>query len=117
MIQLTGLNLQRGGKILLEHATVTIFNGQKVGFVGANGAGKTSLFKVLQGESPVDPSELSLPKELAIAHIQQEISDLTVPALDYVLQGDKEYGRLQRDLAVAEEKEDGNKIAEIHFRL
>lgn len=117
MIQLNGLNLQRGGKILLEHATATIFNGQKVGFVGANGAGKTSLFKVLQGESSFDPSELSVPKELAIAHIQQEIPDLTVPALDYVLQGDKEYGQLQRDLIIAEEKEDGNKIAEIHFRL
>lgn len=117
MIQLTGLNLQRGGKILLDHANLTIFNGQKVGIVGANGAGKTSLFMLLQKEVSVDPSELSLPNDLTIAHIQQEISDLTVSALDYVLQGEKEYGKLQQELAVAEAAEDGNRIAEIHIRL
>lgn len=117
MIQLTGLNLQRGGKILLDHANLTIFNGQKIGIVGANGAGKTSLFMLLQKEVSADPSEISLPNDLVIAHIQQEISDLSVSAMDYVLQGDKEYGRLQQGLVSAEAAEDGHRIAEIHIRL
>ena len=117
MIQLQQATLQRGQRVLLDEAHLTIHAQQKMGIVGANGCGKSSLFLLLQGELALEHGELLLPKQLQIAHIQQQMPSGFQSALDYTLEGDTTYTELQKQLAVAEQHEDGMEIANIHHRL
>jgi len=117
MLTLRDLTLQRGGKPLLEHVSLTIHPGQRVGLVGANGTGKSSLFALLRGHIHADHGDLELPARLTIAHVLQETPALPVSALDYVLDGDRELRAVEAELAVAEAAGDGNRIAERHAHL
>ncbi|HVT36515.1 MAG TPA: ATP-binding cassette domain-containing protein, partial [Nevskiaceae bacterium] len=117
MISLTNATLRRGARTLLENVSFTIFSGQHVGIVGKNGTGKSSLFQLLLGQLHTDAGDASMPKNLAIATVAQETPGLPVPALEYALDGDVELRQLERDLAVAEEKHDGDAISHIHERL
>ena len=69
MIRLTHLTLARGSKRLLEDAALTIHPGHKVGLIGANGSGKSSLFALLRGDIDADAGDLSLPPSWVIAHV------------------------------------------------
>ncbi len=98
MIRLQKASLQRGTKVLLEQADLILYPGQKLGVIGPNGSGKTSLFRLLLGELSVDAGECFVPKEWQIAHMAQEVSEVECTALDYVLTGDAEYVAVQRAL-------------------
>ena len=103
MIKIESLILQRGPLRLLDNANLTLHPGQKVGLLGTNGAGKSSLFALLRGELSADAGDCTLPADWRIAHMQQEISDLERVAVDYVLDGDQRLRDVQRRLAEAEQ--------------
>lgn len=117
MIRLQNLTLQRGPQRLLEGAELTLHAGQKAGLIGANGAGKSSLFALLRGEIGPDSGDCSLPPDWRIAHMRQEIDTLERLAVDYVLDGDIHLRQVQRDLQAAEEAHDGAAIARLHSDL
>ena len=75
MIEMTDLSLQRGGKALLESASLRVNPGENLALVGANGSGKSSLFKLLSGELAYDSGELRLPANWQIAQMRQEVRD------------------------------------------
>lgn len=109
MIKLTGASLQRGHKILLEQASLTVHVGEKLGVIGANGSGKSSLFKLLIGELAVDAGDLHVPGSWQIAHMAQEVGAGDRTALDYVQDGDKELRVIEQQ--IAECVDDGEKLA------
>ena len=88
MIRLQNLTLQRGPQRLLEDAELTLHAGHKAGLIGANGAGKSSLFALLRGELHPDSGDCLLPADWRIAHMRQEVDTLERLAVDYVLDGD-----------------------------
>ena len=90
MIQLQQVELRRGIQALFTRADLTVFPGQKVGIVGANGCGKSSLFALLQGKLHADAGNVSIPAAWVIATVAQETPALDCSALDYVLQGEPE---------------------------
>ena len=117
MIRLENLTLQRGPLRLLEDAELTLHPGQKVGLIGANGAGKSSLFALLRGELTPDAGNCLLPADWRIAHMRQEVETLDRLAVDYVLDGDERLRRVQHDLAAAELAHDGSALARLHAEL
>ncbi|MWV10564.1 ATP-binding cassette domain-containing protein [Pseudomonas sp. R-28-1W-6] len=117
MIRLQNLTLQRGPQRLLEGAELTLHAGHKAGLIGANGAGKSSLFALLRGELGPDAGDCNLPPDWRIAHMRQEVDDLERLAVDYVLDGDSHLRQVQRDLAAAEAAHDGSAIARLHSEL
>ncbi len=98
MIELDAVHLQRGNTPLLENASLRIHPGEKSALVGANGAGKTSLFLLLQGALQVDAGRLSIPVAWRVAHMAQEVATDGRRAIDYVLDGDTELRRIQHAL-------------------
>ena len=117
MIQFTGLRMIRGTKVLLEETDATVFIGQKVGLIGANGCGKSSLFALIRGEIESDLGYCNLPQEWRIVSVAQETPSTERRAIDYVIDGDKKLRELQSQLEQAENEHDGQKIAELHGRL
>lgn len=117
MIQLKQLSFSRDNKQLLNKADLIIHARQKVGLIGTNGSGKTSLIMLIQGLLQADEGELTIPKHLKIAHLQQEIPQSNDAAVNYVIEGDSIYTDLQCRLAQAEECHDGIAIAELHMQL
>jgi ATP-binding cassette subfamily F protein 3 len=117
MIQLQKVSLQRGHNILLEQADLTLHPGWKVGLVGANGAGKTSLFKLILGELHCDSGDLELPGGLRMSHMAQEVPTSDRSALEYVLDGDIELRKVQQQLARAEQEHQHARIGELHAEL
>ena len=117
MIRLQNLVLPRGPQRLLDAAELTLHPGQKAGLIGANGAGKSSLFALLRGELSADGGDCLMPPDWRIAHMQQEVSDLERLAADYVLDGDQHLRAIQRELAMAEAAHDGAAIARLHVDL
>ena len=117
MIRLQDLTLQRGPQRLLDAAELTLHPGQKAGLIGANGAGKSSLFALLRGELGADGGDCLLPPDWRIAHMRQEIETLERPAVDYVLDGDQRLRSIQQQLNEAEAVHDGHAIARLHVEL
>lgn len=113
MIVFSDLSLRRGPKALLESASFSIHPGQKVGLTGANGVGKSSLFSLIRGELGQDSGVFSMPPTWVLAHVKQETPSSTSTALEYALQGDEEYMRVQAQIAEA----DGARLGELHARL
>ncbi|MCQ4348793.1 ATP-binding cassette domain-containing protein [Pseudomonas stutzeri] len=114
MIRIQNLILQRGPQRLLDGAELTLHPGQKVGLVGANGAGKSSLFALLRGELHADGGDCALPADWRIAHMRQEVDTLECRAVDYVLDGDHNLRRIQAELEAAEVAHDGHALARLH---
>jgi ATP-binding cassette subfamily F protein 3 len=117
MLNFKNIALRRGVKVLFDQASFTIHKGQKVGFTGANGAGKSSLFALVRGELHPDEGDFSMPPNLEVAHVDQETPPVSSAAIDYVIDGDREYRRLQQQLDAAEQANDGLKQAELHAAL
>ena len=117
MIEIKNLTLQRGLKVLLDHAALSLAPGRRVGLIGKNGSGKSSLFALLKGEITADKGDVSIPKHWKTAAVAQETPALDISALDYVLQGDGELQLFQTALHEAEAKNDGMKQAEYHAKL
>ena len=112
MIQLQNISLQRGPKFLLDAADLTIYPGQKVGLIGGNGTGKSTLFQMLLGKLASDTGTLDIPKQWRVAHMAQEVGHTSRSALDYVLDGDSELRRLEREVIAA--GSDGDKLAHLY---
>ena len=117
MIEIKNLTLQRGLKVLLDQAALSLAPGRRVGLIGKNGSGKSSLFALLKGEITADKGDVSIPKHWKTAAVAQETPALDISALDYVLQGDGELQLFQTALHEAEAKNDGMKQAEYHAKL
>ncbi|PPC75632.1 ABC transporter ATP-binding protein [Pokkaliibacter plantistimulans] len=117
MIKLSALSLQRGKQLLLDKADLTLNPGYKVGIIGANGAGKSSLFKLLMGELHPDSGELNVTPSWRISHMAQEVHASERTALDYVLDGDSEFRRLEREMVAAEAEERHVELGELHARF
>ena len=112
MIQLQNISLQRGPKFLLDSADLTIYPGQKIGLIGGNGTGKSTLFQMLLGKLASDTGTLDIPRQWRIAHMAQEVGHTTRSALDYVLDGDNELRRLEQEIVAA--GSDGDKLAHLY---
>jgi ATP-binding cassette subfamily F protein 3 len=114
MLRITNLVLARGTKRLLDNASLTLHDRHKAGLVGANGSGKSSLFAAIRGELSPDAGAIDLPARWTLAHVAQETPATRTPAIDYVLDGDRELRDVERALAMA--GHDGAHIAELHHR-
>ncbi len=117
MLNFTDLALRRGPRLLLEGMSVTIHAGWRVGLVGRNGTGKSSLFALVLGELTPDRGEVSLPKGIDIATVAQEMEATDRSALDHVLDGDAEFRQLQAQAEQAEHDHDAHLLAQAHERL
>lgn len=117
MISLQDLTIMRGTKVLMENASATILAGQKVGIIGRNGCGKSTLFAAIQGEIAPELGSIGIPKNLKIATVAQKTPALTISALDYVMQGDKTVNALLQERNKAYDSNDGEKIALIEDEL
>jgi ATP-binding cassette, subfamily F, member 3 len=119
VIRITNLTLSRGVKPLLEGANLTVHAGHKLGIVGANGSGKSSLFAALRHELISDAGAIDLPPSWVIAHVAQETPAVPTTALDYVLDGDRELREVEAALAAAEADpaHDGATLADLHHRF
>jgi ATP-binding cassette subfamily F protein 3 len=114
MIRLSQVTLIRGTKVLLEAADVALNPGDKIGLIGANGAGKSSLFAMLRGELHRDQGEFDFPSRWRVAYVAQETPALERPAIEYAIDGDTTLRRLEAELAAAEAADDGMLIGEIY---
>ncbi|MGJ0192828.1 ABC transporter ATP-binding protein [Pantoea sp. RRHST58] len=117
MIVFSSLQIRRGVRVLLDNASATINPGQKVGLVGKNGCGKSTLLALLKGEIASDAGGVTFPGNWALAWVNQETPALSKPALEYVIDGDREYRELETELAEANQRNDGNAIALLHGKL
>ena len=117
MLRFDDLALRRGPLLLLEHVDLALHAGWRVGIVGRNGAGKSSLLSLIAGELNPDAGHFERPRDWTLAFVRQEVAALDRSALDYVLDGDIEFRQLERDLAQAEDEHDGHRIGSIHERL
>jgi ATP-binding cassette subfamily F protein 3 len=123
VIRVSNLVLARGAKRLLDGAGMTIHAGHKVGLIGPNGCGKSSLFALIMGELHQDAGSVDLPPGWTIAHVAQETPAVAMPAIEFVLDGDRELREIERALAtneaaaaVAPERE-GEALAHLHHRF
>lgn len=107
MIQLQNISIQRGGRHLLEEANLTLHPGWRVGITGRNGTGKSTLFALLNDQLEADGGSCSLPKHWRIATMAQEVSASDRSALDYVLDGDTEFRRVEQALKTTPDTEAG----------
>ena len=121
MIRLSQVTLRRGPKTLLEGADVALSPGDKIGLIGANGSGKTSLFALLRGELHADKGEVDYPARWRVAYVAQETPALDRPALEYAIDGDTTLRKLEAELAQIEAAEDtehsGHRIGELHAAM
>ncbi|WP_185230696.1 ATP-binding cassette domain-containing protein [Teredinibacter franksiae] len=115
MIQLNKIGLQRGHKVLLEDADLTIYPGQKWGIVGGNGSGKTTLFKLLLGEVSEDSGQLQIPGHWQLSHMAQEVGATQRTALDYVIDGDQPLRKIEEKILQNADK--GEQLALLYQQL
>ena len=114
MLHINDLTFRMEGRLLLDHVTAALPPGQKVGFVGRNGTGKSTLLKIITGEYGTETGGISYPKNWRVGMVRQEVLAGPTSLLDTVLAADLERASL---LAEAETATDPNRIAEIHTRL
>ena len=114
MLSFNNLELVLGGKTLFDDVSLTIHHHQKVGLVGANGTGKTSLFKIIKKEIEVDQSTVSFPNDLRISYLAQEVPASDEIAIQYVLSGDYRLIEIQHEIELAEKEEKFELLAELY---
>jgi ATP-binding cassette subfamily F protein 3 len=117
VIRLSQVTLRRGVKPLLEGADVSINPGERVGLIGANGSGKSSLFALLRGELHADKGDADFPRHWRVAHVAQETPALDRAAVEYAIDGDAALRALEQKLLGAETAGDGALIGELHASL
>ncbi|WYX36183.1 ATP-binding cassette domain-containing protein [Achromobacter xylosoxidans] len=116
MIRASGLTLRRGTKVLLDDAEFVVHPGERVGIVGKNGAGKSSLFALLTGALDLDAGNLALPAGWRIASVEQELHADDRPAREFVIDGDTPLRALQARRAELTDDQ-GTQIAEVEAAL
>ena len=113
MIDVNDITVRIGSKVLLDHTSAHISDGQKIGLVGANGCGKSTLFKVLKGELETESGSVYFPTSYKVVFVEQELNDVNQAILEFVLSQDKERMEVLNLLETADEME----IGEVHERL
>ena len=121
MIRFTNVSLMRGTKVLFDSADLTLNPGDKIGLIGANGAGKSSLFAMLRNEIHPDQGAIDFPARWRMAYVAQETPPLPRSALDYAIDGDVHLRKLQAELErlehAAHTPENGIALGEVHSAL
>lgn len=117
MIRASGLTVRRGTKVLLDEADFVVHPGERVGFVGKNGAGKSTLFALLQHEIDADAGNLTVPAGWRVASVQQEIASCSIPAREFVIDGDVHLRQLQKERSQLDQDHHGSRIAELESEL
>ena len=117
MISLNNISLMRGNQLLIADSSLTLSGGQRTGIIGRNGAGKTSLFKALEGEIPLEQGAIELPNGLRTSTMSQETPGSQRSALEFVIDADTAYRTLERALQQAEVGDDHAAMARLHSDL
>jgi len=117
VLNLKNVSLRVGSKLLFEDATFQLHAGQRLGLIGANGCGKTSLFRLLLGDLEPDLGEVLLDPRLEIAHVSQQSPAGSRSALDFVLDGDRELREIQAGLTAAEREHRTDEAHHLYERL
>jgi ATP-binding cassette subfamily F protein 3 len=117
MIAFRHFALRRGSRLLLSDIDLVIQSGWRLGVVGRNGCGKSSLFAALQGHLEADSGELDMPAKLRLASVAQETPALADPAIEYVMGGDVELAAALRDELDAQARGDSEAMARAHHRI
>ena len=117
MIAFRHFALRRGARLLLSDIDLVIQSGWRLGVIGRNGCGKSSLFAALQGKLEADAGELDMPARLRLASVAQETPALPDPAIDYVMGGDEELAIALRDELDAQARGDTEAMAKAHHRI
>ncbi|OCG04003.1 ABC transporter ATP-binding protein [Gilliamella sp. wkB112] len=117
MIVFDSIQVRRGTNLLLDNASATINPKQKVGLVGKNGCGKSTLFSLIKGEIQADAGTLTFPSQWQLAWVNQETPALDTPAIEYAIDGDREYRQLEQQLDIANQQNNGQQIALVHEKL
>ena len=117
MLSFNNLSLRRGSNLLFEGVSFTVHKNNKIGLVGSNGSGKTSLFKMILGEFDSDEGEFKHPPNLKIACLAQEVPGTSQQALEYVISGDEVLLEIKNSIEKAESEEDYGSLGELHARF
>ncbi len=117
MIYINNLEVMRGNNTLLNNACATIYPHKRVGLIGRNGCGKSTLFALIKKEILPENGDINIPSSWVISSVAQETPGLEESALDYVIDGDKQYRALEKELKAAEDANDGMKAASLHMEL
>ncbi|MBC8058523.1 MAG: ABC-F family ATP-binding cassette domain-containing protein, partial [Rhizobiales bacterium] len=117
MLALNQVSLRRGVKLVLDQASVVLQPGEKVGLVGRNGAGKSSLFSLLTHRLQSDAGDVAMPPRWRIGEVAQDMPETDQGATDFVLEGDTRLMEAQAQLVQAELDDDGHAMAEAHHAI
>jgi ATP-binding cassette subfamily F protein 3 len=117
MITLRNVTLRRGTKVVLQDASATINPGEKIGLVGRNGAGKSSLFGLLNGQLHEDSGDFGMPPQWRMAQVAQEMPETSDSATRFVLDGDTRLLAAQQEVQEAEASGDGDRMALAYMAL
>ena len=117
MISLNNISLMRGNQLLIADSSLTLSGGQRTGIIGRNGAGKTSLFKALEGDIPLEQGAIEVPNGLRTSTMSQETPGSQRSALEFVIDADVAYRTLERALQQAEADDDHAAMARLHSEL
>ena len=117
MITMRNITLRRGTKVVLQGANVTLQPGEKVGLIGRNGAGKSSLFSMLTHRLQSDAGDVEIPPRWRVGEVAQEMPETEDGATEFVLQGDLALQAAEAELVAAEASGDGNAMAHAHLAL
>ncbi|MCF8161096.1 MAG: ATP-binding cassette domain-containing protein [Polaromonas sp.] len=117
MITLKNVTLRRGAKVLLDGATVTINPGEKVGLVGRNGAGKSSLFALFNGNLHEDGGEYYIPTQWRMGQVAQDMPETDQSATDFVVEGDTTLLAAQQEVTASEATDDYDRMAHAYMAL
>jgi len=115
MLKFDSVTIRRGPRVLFAEASFSLFRGEKVGITGENGSGKTSLLALVRGELQPDAGHFTMPSNLSVAHVAQELEAIDRPALEFVLDGDAELRQLEARIAAEEAgNHDGTRLANLY---
>jgi len=117
MLSFKNISIRRGTRVLFANTNFTLHKGQKIGITGANGAGKSSFFALLRNEIQADEGDFIMPPYLEVAHVAQETPATEQEAIEYIIDGDQELRRLEKEILNAEQEDDGVKQAEFFSKM
>jgi len=117
VLHLHDVRLRLGSRILFENASATLLRGEKIGLVGRNGSGKSSLLALLRGELKPDSGDVEVPPRLTIAAVAQNVPASSQSVVDYICDGDEELRGIERAVAAARAADDGEREALLHLEF